>query len=274
MRYIVNVSGGLTSYEALRRTIERYGVENTTAVFADTRTEDPDLYRFLDDIERLFDIEIVRLADGRTVFEIWMDTKAITVRTPGGGGSAQCSKILKKRQIDAWLKKQPSPYTLVFGMEWSEIKRMDRLIERYAPTPCWFPLAEKPYVEKCDIAEQLQSVGIELPALYRDGFLHNNCGGGCVLAGQGHFALLYKRRPETFAMWERAETEFREKYGKDVAILKDQRGPGPMKPLPLAQFRKLMEHGKRIAKDQWGGCGCFVNDDQMRLDLDDEEERL
>ena len=32
MIYAVNVSGGLTSFEALRRTIERYGQANTRAV--------------------------------------------------------------------------------------------------------------------------------------------------------------------------------------------------------------------------------------------------
>jgi orotidine-5'-phosphate decarboxylase len=49
MHYIVNVSGGLTSFEALRRTIERHGKAAVTAVFANTRMEDRDLYRFLAD---------------------------------------------------------------------------------------------------------------------------------------------------------------------------------------------------------------------------------
>ena len=40
MKYIVNVSGGLTSFEALRRTIEPHGKENTHAYFADTKQED------------------------------------------------------------------------------------------------------------------------------------------------------------------------------------------------------------------------------------------
>ena len=52
MLYIVNVSGGLTSFEALRRTIERHGKDSTVAVFADTKIEDADSYRFLSDQER------------------------------------------------------------------------------------------------------------------------------------------------------------------------------------------------------------------------------
>lgn len=272
MQYIVNVSGGLTSYEALRRTIERYGKANTTAVFADTRIEDPDLYRFLDDIERLFDIPIVRLQDGRTVFEVWHTEKAITVRGRhvGGAVTAPCSKVLKREQIDGWLAKQDYPYTLVFGMDWSEPHRMERLVKRYDPIPCWFPLAEKPYVEKCDIMEQIESIGIAVPALYLDGFVHNNCGGGCVQAGQGHFARLYWTRPETFALWEQEEQRFRNTFGKDVAILRHTEN-GQKKPLPLYELRGMIERGEKYAADEFGGCGCFAGTEQLELDLVEED---
>ena len=176
MIYIVNVSGGLTSYEALRRTIARYGVEATRAVFADTRIEDDDLYRFLDDTEKHLGVPIVRLADGRTPFDVWHDERAITLPN----GAAPCSKILKREVIIRWLREQPSPYTLVFGMEWSEQHRMTRLAARYAPTPVWFPLADRPFIDKCQIADALAAAGIAPPRLYEAGFVHNNCGGACV----------------------------------------------------------------------------------------------
>ena len=272
MQYIVNVSGGLTSYEALRRTIERHGKANTTAVFADTRIEDPDLYRFLDDIERLFNIRIVRLQDGRTVFDIWHDTRSLTLRgIAAGGGIAPCSKILKKQQIDGWLRQQDYPYTLVFGMDWSEPHRMERLVKRYDPVPCWFPLAEKPYVEKCDIMEQLESIGIAVPALYLEGFSHNNCGGGCVLGGQSHFAHLWKVRPDTYARWEAEEERLRVALNKDIAILNDRRGGGPRRALPLSVFRGMLERGERTPRDEFGGCGCFAGTEQLELDLVEEE---
>ena len=56
----------LTSFEALRRTIERHGKENTHAIFADTSIEDEDLYRFLNDQKRYFCITIERVKDVRT----------------------------------------------------------------------------------------------------------------------------------------------------------------------------------------------------------------
>jgi hypothetical protein len=266
MRYIVNVSGGLTSYEALKRTIERHGVESTTAVFADTRIEDSDLYRFLDDIERHLGIQIIRIADGRTVFDVWHDQGAITLRMPGSGaGTAVCSKLLKRHVVDKWLESQSGPYTLVFGMDWSEQHRMDRLVKRYGDTPCWFPLAEKPYIDKCEIMDQLTVAGIAIPGLYLDGFQHNNCGGGCVLAGQAAFAHLLKKRPDTYQLWESEEQRFRDATGKPVAILIDRRGGGPRRPMTLKDFREQIERGERYDRDDWGVCGCFSTSKQLSL---------
>lgn len=91
------MSGGLTSFEALRRTIERHGKESTHAVFADTKIEDLSLYRFLDDQERYLGVKITRLVDGRTPFEVWEDERLIMDRR---NGFATCSDILKRRQIN------------------------------------------------------------------------------------------------------------------------------------------------------------------------------
>ena len=63
--------GGLTSYEASRRAIDIYGKENVEIWFADTKTEDPDLYRFNDDVERLLDIKITYFSQG---VDIWGNT--------------------------------------------------------------------------------------------------------------------------------------------------------------------------------------------------------
>lgn len=261
MHYIVNVSGGLTSYEALRRCIARHGRDATRAVFADTRIEDADLYRFLDDIEAHLDIAIERIADGRTPFDVWRDRNAITLPN----GAVPCSNVLKRDVINDWLAAQRGPYTLVFGMDWSEPHRMERLRERYAPTPCWFPLAEKPYVMKDDIADDLRQVGIVIPALYREGFPHNNCGGGCVKAGHAQWAHLLATRPETYARWEAEEAAFREHVGKDVAILRDRRG-GKTRPITLTALREHIACGGGYDRTAWGGCGCFVNE-QLAMDF-------
>lgn len=51
MIFLVNLSAGLTSFEALRRALDKHSKENVQAIFADTNSEDPDLYRFLNDQE-------------------------------------------------------------------------------------------------------------------------------------------------------------------------------------------------------------------------------
>lgn len=265
MKYIVNLSGGLTSFEALRRTIERHGKEDTLAVFADTLIEDPDLYRFLEDQERHFNITITRLADGRTPFDIWMDEGLMV---DGRNGYAPCSDILKRQQVNKWITRNFYSFecTLVFGMDWSEADRMVRMEQHYAPTPVWFPLAEPPYVDKCHIASELEHLGIAVPVLYLEGFEHNNCGGGCVKAGQAHWARLYHTRPATYAMWEAREQAFIAHIGKVATILKDRRG-GKTKPLSLAEFRRRLERGETFDRTDWGGCGCFAPVVQTRMDV-------
>lgn len=268
MIYLVNVSGGLTSFEALRRSLDKRGKENTHAYFADTLQEDEDTYRFIKDQERYFGIEIERVCDGRTIWQVWKDRKCITLRLPNGADVAPCSMILKREAIDKVVASRyaPGTYTRVFGYEWSEIDRMSRLEEDIAPEKAWFPLAEHPYVDKCHISNFLDSIGIAVPRLYGLGFEHNNCGGGCVKAGQAHWAHLWFTLPERFLMWEEKEEEFRQYIGKDIAILKDRRG-GQSKPMTLKAFPERLEAGDtNYDKSDWGGCGCFAPIKQMRMD--------
>jgi hypothetical protein len=266
MKYIVNVSGGLTSFEALRRTIERYGKEETHPIFADTLAEDPDLYRFLVDQERYFGLTFHRAVDGRTPWQVMKDEGYITMHYPGGT-VAPCSRILKREIIDSQLSLQyrPGTYTRVFGYEWAEVSRMEDLRDAVYPQPVWFPLNEPPYVDKCHISAFLESIGIAVPQMYKDGFEHNNCGGECVKAGQAHWAHLFFVRPDRYLHAEGQEEEIRQHLGKDISILKDRRG-GTTKPMTLRAFRLRLASGDTdYDKDDWGGCGCFAPIAQERM---------
>ncbi len=268
MMYLVNVSGGLTSFEALRRCLDRYGKEQTHAYFADTLQEDEDLYRFLDDQERYFGIKIEHVVDGRTIWDVWKEKRCITLRLPNGSEIAPCSLILKREAMNKVISERyaPGTYTQVFGYEWSEIDRMSRLEKDIAPEKAWFPLAEKPYIDKCHISNFLKSIGIAVPRLYELSFSHNNCGGSCVKAGQAHWAHLYYTLPERYALWEGKEEEIRQYLKKDISILKDRRG-GKAKPMTLSAFRERLERGDTdYDKSDWGGCGCFAPVAQLRMD--------
>ena len=267
MKYIVNVSGGLTSFEALRRTIERYGKENTHPVFADTLAEDADLYRFLSDQERYFGMTFHRAVEGRTPWQVMKDEGYITMHYPGGT-VVPCSRILKREIIDSQLSAlyKPGESTRVFGYEWTEVNRMEDLREAVSPQPVWFPLNEPPYVDKCHISTILQSIGIAVPQMYKDGFEHNNCAGECVKAGQAHWAHLLFTRRERYLHAEAKEEEIRQYLGKDISVLKDRRG-GVTKPMTLRAFRLRLESGDTdYDKNDWGGCGCFAPIAQARMD--------
>jgi len=108
VKHLVNVSGGAGSAAALFRVIDRYGRENVSASLADTNSEHPDLYRFVDDLERIADIEIVRLKNGGlTIWDIFFREMMFTNPKSGAWGSMTTSTDgcnLKLWKLDASYK--------------------------------------------------------------------------------------------------------------------------------------------------------------------------
>lgn len=277
VRRVVNVSGGLSSYEALRRTIAAHGRENVEAVFADVKGEsqnehdgeDPDTYRFLADVERILDFPITRLREGRTVWDVLRDERAISMIVNGNRVSP-CSKKLKRELLDNYVESryQPGEVVQVIGYKWHEQRRMDQIRRFRAPYLVEFPLAEAPIVDDCQIAADLLKLGVEPPALYTQGYPHNNCGGFCIHAGQAQFALLWRTNPARYAYHEGQEARFHRDIRDDVTILRDRRN-NESKPLSLSAFRRRLESGENYDRHDWGGCGCFVTGMmQPRLDLE------
>lgn len=255
MKAVVQMSGGVGSYGAAVKVIEEFGRENVTLLFADTLIEDEDLYRFLDEVSVELDIPITRIADGRTPWQVFRDVRFI-----GNTRIDPCSAVLKRDLLRKWIEDNcdAADTTVILGIDWTEMHRIDRAHARWAPWTVRAPLCEAPYWEKIDIADQLLAKGIELPRLYHLGFPHNNCGGFCVKAGQAQFKLLYETMPERYAEHEREEQITRVHIGTKATILRDRRG-GTTKPLSLKQFRHRLETGEDIEDDEWGGCGCALD---------------
>ena len=164
---------------------------------------------------------------------------------------------------DRWLEENCEPVaTRVYvGIDWTEINRFDRLRERRLPWIYEAPLCFPPYLAKAEMLAAARAEGLEPPRLYAMGFSHNNCGGGCVKAGQGHFANLLRELPDVYAEWERNEQEMRDFLGKDVAILRDRRGGTPT-PLTLASLRQRIELRGEVDQLEIGGCGCFLDTEE------------
>lgn len=252
MKHVVMFSGGAGSWATARRVIDR-GID-PVLLFADTRMEDEDLYRFLSDCERDLGRPVTRIAEGRTPWEVFRDRRFL-----GNSRVDPCSEALKREPIKRWLAQHCDPADTVcyVGIDWTEEHRYTRLKARHAEQGWRYeaPLCEAPFLSKDDVLRALRERGIEPPRLYALGFPHNNCGGFCVKAGQAHFRNLLKQLPERYAYHEAQEEALRAHLGKDVAILTDRTG-GKRKPLPLAEFRKRQEFDPY----EWGGCGCFGGD--------------
>jgi hypothetical protein len=252
VKRIVQLSGGLCSFFAAKRTIERYGKQDVILLFADVLIESPGLYRFLDAAEDYLGIEITKTSDGRTPWQVFKDVGFL-----GNSQIDPCSRILKRERCRQWIRENifMECVTVVVGVSWDE-GREEAISERWRPYYVSFPMCDPPYLTKCDMIKEALALGLPLSEAYTDGFPHDNCGGGCVKAGQAHFAMLYKIRPAVYAEWEANEEDVRQHIGADVSILKDRRG-GTTKPMTLAAFRKRIEVGD-FDKQEWGGCGCGV----------------
>ena len=290
MRHVVMFSGGVGSWRAAKRVAERHGTADLTLLFCDTRMEDEDLYRFL--VEAAADVlgaplalsdprqavetliaregaaevaihtvhwpasegRLVWLADGRTPWDVFRDERILTQRFD------PCSKLLKRQLADRWIAHRFTPETCVrhVGIDWSESHRYERMRDRLAPWKVEAPLCERPYLTKAQMLDDLTAEGIAPPRLYAMGFAHNNCGGFCIKAGQGHFATLLRAMPERYAYHEAKEAALRETLGPDAAVLRDRTG-GTTRPLTLREFRERVEAGYQPDLFEIGGCGCFTD---------------
>jgi hypothetical protein len=252
---VVSVSGGAASAVALERVLQRFNGE-VVAVFADTKQEDADLYRFLADVERKLNFTIIRLAEGRDVWQVFFDERMM-----GSSRFDLCSRILKRELLDAYVSSRFTPDTAIraFGYTAKELGRLTKIQERILPFQVWCPLQEPPFLDRCQINEYIRDEwDIDPPRLYEMGFRNNNCGGACVKGGHGAWYHLYRKLPAVFLDWENKEQLFREYVGKDVAILKDRRG-GVYKPMTIRELRRRFEQ-EGYAPTDWGdACNCMGN---------------
>jgi hypothetical protein len=255
-------SGGIGSWAAAKRVAERHGTENLTLLFTDTLIEDADLYRFLNVAARnVFQnspMDFVRIAEGRTPWQVFRDNKMI-----GNTQADICSRILKRELGDRWLADNcdPTTTTVYLGIDWSEINRFDSgagagAKHRYARLGwcCEAPLCERPWLDKREMLALARANALHPSRAYEQGFAHDNCGGFCIKAGQGHYANLYRVRPDVYRLHEAEEAD--PIFGGHT-IMRDRTG-GETKPLSLRQLRERIEAGGQVDMFDIGGCGCFL----------------
>ena|SRR3990167_11020054 len=253
MKHIVSYSGGLGSFMAAKRVIDLYGRQGVQLLFTDTRTEDEDLYRFLAESADTLNVELIRIADGRDIWEVFQDVKFM-----GNSRIDPCSRVLKRELARKWMEKNHTPVgtILYVGIGWEEEHRLERIRERWKPFEVEAPMTKPPYMKKADIIKVLEGMGIDPPRIYAMGFPHNNCGGFCVKTGQAQFKLLLQKMPEKYAYHEAEQEKLFVKIGKHgfIRLTKD----GVLKYLSLREFREYLQNKGEIDEFDFGGCGCFA----------------
>lgn len=283
---IVSVSGGLGSAEALRRCIETYGKDRIVALFADVKGvgtthfhsfpaidsllheryggETADTYRFIWELSHHFDIPIERIGSDKTIWTVFAEKRAMRLFV-GNNLFCPASKHLKREAVANWITENiDGPIVMALGFAWDEEHRLKAAQHHWEnrlarPVEVIAPNAVAPYADNVTIAAWLHRAGIAIPSAYEAGFEHNNCAGGCVHGGQGHFAKLYHERFETYMYWLYQERQMQKYLGKDVTILKDSRG-GETKPLSLSEFINRIQIGD-YRKSEGQSCACFASSD-------------
>lgn len=298
--HVMFSSGGIGSWASAKRIIKSgVKVKKLHLLFTDTFIEDEDLYRFLietsadiykadvsDLIERCKDIppmdkpeerklfllelgastmermpQIHWTHDGRDVWEVLNDKKFMS-----NSRIAHCSEYIKQKAAQKYVKKvfpDVENTILYLGIDWSEIHRMFAPSKNWFPYTALFPMVAEPLMVKEEMIEACEEIGIEQPKLYKLGFVHNNCGGFCVRAGQGHFIRLLETMPDRFAYHEKREIELMDrlepKLGYRPTIMKKQTN-GVVHSFSLTELREqYYQDSKQLDLFDIGGCGCFVN---------------
>lgn len=218
---ICALSGGKASAYCADFAIKKYGKENVILYYNDTHWEHPDLHRFMQELSAYWGVPITEDSDVRSPEALFEDHHALA-----NNRMPFCSYELKAMRLQRFYKDGDN---LIFGIGVEEKHRAERLVAAYqkvaVKTNKWptleFPLIAE-NVDSATVSAWLASTGIAEPELYRLGFMHNNCSGGCVRAGKKHWAHLLKVLPEVYRDRERVEESFRERYGKDVHFFKDE----------------------------------------------------
>ena len=259
--HCVQFSTGIGSAEVAFR-VQDVAKANDRLVLltADTMVEDDDNWRFAKDVVAALSPkwEWIVIRDGRTPMQVGRDKRVVP-----NNRMAVCSKILKRDALNKWIRHNCTPDSSIIylGFDWTEPHRHERAAPLWLPYICDSPLMREPFIEKPALLARFVSMGIAPPRLYAAGFGHANCGGACVRGGQASWRLLLNWNRERFVMWENEEQATRTMLNKDVAMLKET-VDGVAVPLTLRKFRERVDSQPQMFdKDDWGSCGCFMDED-------------
>ena len=251
-----HVSGGAASAVVAMRCIEWYGHDRVTLVNADTGVESEGNYALIDALESASGVEVVRLNQGMDIWDVFDKCGVMRMQN----GACKASLELKQKPLDNFTRSMflPDGVLVAIGLSWDEPERQHRLANRLEPYQAFYPLNVSPRLAECDIIAELERYGLPESMAYNLGYTHDNCKGGCVLAGQAQWAGLLDDDPEHFTYCERRERVFYARTG--FTVLKDRRSGG-VKSYPLFQLRADKATGRQFRNTWRSTCGCMAIDE-------------
>jgi hypothetical protein len=206
---VIFFSGGTASFAVADWVKTNFPNDNTVLYFTDTKWEDKDLYRFINEASNKLELPMLCHSMGLNPIELMFEKKLVFNSRLG-----ECSKILKMKVASDFLKKGLEPEhsywvnkrflknedfrtnaKLFFGIGFEELHREEPIRRNWAPQfqvemPMVYNIIHKD--------EALKKYNLRIPDMYLRGFTHNNCAGRCIKAGQAHFKNLKRERPEEF----------------------------------------------------------------------------
>jgi hypothetical protein len=187
-------SCGATSAVACKLALDKYGKDNCLIAYIGIKSAHSDNDRFIKNCEAWYGAEIKTFSSKKYKDQFDVMYKKKFINSPFG---APCTLVLKK-EVRIAIEKEVEFDGQIFGFEFNkkEINRAIRFEEQYPYALPIYPLIENK-LNKPECMAILESVGIELPEMYKLGYHNNNCI-GCVKGGMGYWNKIRVDFPDVF----------------------------------------------------------------------------
>lgn len=235
-------SRGAASAVAAKLTIEKYGSICTVRVVNNpVQEEHPDSLRFLKDCERWLGVPIELCTNPEwptcSAQDVWEKRRYMS-----GTKGAPCTDELKKLARKNWELNNHFDH-MVLGFtadEEKKRKRYSKFIQRERANV--LPILIERNITKAQCMRVIRKAGIDLPALYKEGYPNANCIGCVKAASPQYWNLVRRTYPDIFEQRAKLSREIGcrlvELYGKKVKvrIFLDELDPNEKRGAPLKSF--------------------------------------
>lgn len=182
-------SAGVSSAVATMIALQKNEVR---IIYTHIEDQHPDTIRFINDCSEWFnqDIEIIQ-SPLKTVNNACLQASYIS-----NLGGAACTRLLKRRVRKEWELENGDDHTYVWGFDYSEKHRADRVVDNMPDNLHLFPLIDN-LIDKQSAHGILEKAGIRRPTMYDLGYPNNNCI-GCIKGGAGYWRKIREDFPEAY----------------------------------------------------------------------------